>query len=144
MLCCHHGRSLRLPSCVCGMHHALHLCATLCNIMFHARLYIPLHQACAAAGRLYGTSACVQTTGILENTDFVEQAAEYDGMLYARSLVPVGGKCVCVEDGLPTWIGEMMVAKSPVEEAIEFIRQVEQELTDKIRITPKVTMASSV
>jgi hypothetical protein len=79
----------------------------------------------------------LQVTGILEDDKFLDEAAHLEGMLYARPLVKPGAKCVCVEDGLPTWIGEMMVAMSPVEEAIEWIKKVEDDLNHKIRITPK-------
>lgn len=65
------------------------------------------------------------------------EASGLEGMLYARPLVKPGGKCVCADDGLPTWIGEMMVAMSPVEEAITWIRKVEEDLTHNIKITPK-------
>ena len=67
----------------------------------------------------------------------MEEAAKLQGMLYARPLVKPGAKCVCKEDGLPTWLGEMMVAMSPVEEAIQWIKKVEEDLTDQIKIVPR-------
>lgn len=39
-----------------------------------------------------------------------------------------GDKVVCVEDGLPTWVCELMVVKPTVEEAIAFVKQIEAEL----------------
>lgn len=81
--------------------------------------------------------AAVQQTGILERDDFMTEASGMDGMLYARPLVQPGSKCVCADDGMPTWIGEMMVSMAPVEEAIKWIQQVETDLTHKIKITPK-------
>lgn len=45
-----------------------------------------------------------------------------------------GSKVVCVEDGLPTWVCELMVVKPTVEEAIAFIKQIEESLD--IPITP--------
>jgi hypothetical protein len=36
-----------------------------------------------------------------------------------------GSKVVCVEDGLPTWVCELMVVKPTVEEAITFIKDIE-------------------
>jgi hypothetical protein len=86
----------------------------------------------------------VQTTGVLEDDAFLEEAAQLGGMLYARPLVEPGAKCVCAADGLPTWIGEMMVAMSPVEEAIRWIKQVEEDLSHKIKITPKSKAALGV
>jgi hypothetical protein len=45
-----------------------------------------------------------------------------------------GSKCVCVADGLPTWVCELMVVKPTVQEAIDFIKQIEESLD--IPITP--------
>ena len=42
---------------------------------------------------------------------------------------------MCVADGLPTWVCELMVEKPTVVEAIAFIKQVEESLN--IPITPK-------
>lgn len=39
-----------------------------------------------------------------------------------------GSKVVCVQDGLPTWVCELMVVKPAVQEAIDFIKQIEAEL----------------
>jgi adenylosuccinate synthase len=46
--------------------------------------------------------------------------------LYIRALVDEGQKVVCVEDGMPTWMYEMMVTKPTVEEAIEYIKSIEE------------------
>jgi hypothetical protein len=78
----------------------------------------------------------VQTTGILEDDKFMDEIGHKEGVLYARPLVPRGHKCVCADDGLPTWIGEMMFTKAPVEEAIEFVKQVEEEIIERVRIVP--------
>ena len=48
-------------------------------------------------------------------------------MLYARPLVAVGEKVTAVEDGMPTWVAELMVEKPTVEEAIDFVQQIERE-----------------
>lgn len=46
---------------------------------------------------------------------------------------------VCVEDGLPTWVCELMVVKPTVEEAIEFINAIEADLDIPIDPAPKAT-----
>lgn len=46
-----------------------------------------------------------------------------------------GHKCVCVKDGLPTWVCEIMVTKPNVREAIQFIQDIEAALD--IPITPQ-------
>jgi hypothetical protein len=43
-------------------------------------------------------------------------------------LLQAGSKVVCVADGLPTWVCELIVAKPAVQEAIAFMQQIEQEL----------------
>lgn len=80
---------------------------------------------------------CLQQTGIMEDTEYVAGIEEMDGVLYARALVPPGGPCVCVDDGLPTWVAEMMVERAPVEEAVKFIKELEQKMYAKMNITPK-------
>ena len=46
-------------------------------------------------------------------------------VLYARPLVAAGDRVTCVDDGMPTWVAELMVAKPTVEAAIEFVQQIE-------------------
>lgn len=83
----------------------------------------------------------MQQTGVMEDTEYVEGIEDMDGVLYARSLVPAGGACVCVEDGLPTWVAELMVERSPVEDAVEYIKELEQMMYSKMKITPKPVSA---
>ncbi len=49
-------------------------------------------------------------------------------VLYARALVQKGQKVTCVTDGMPTWVCELMVVKSSVEEAITFVKAIDQAL----------------
>lgn len=55
-------------------------------------------------------------------------------VLYHVLCLQAGSKCVCVADGLPTWVCELMVVKPTVQEAIDFIKQIEESLD--IPITP--------
>jgi hypothetical protein len=55
-------------------------------------------------------------------------------LLYDVLCLQAGSKCVCVADGLPTWVCELMVVKPTVQEAIDFIKQIEESLD--IPITP--------
>jgi carnosine synthase len=43
-------------------------------------------------------------------------------------LLQAGSKVVCVADGLPTWVCELIVAKPTIQEAIDFMQQIEQQL----------------
>lgn len=41
---------------------------------------------------------------------------------------PSSPQVVCVKDGLPTWICELMVSRGNIHEAIEYVKQIEQEI----------------
>lgn len=79
----------------------------------------------------------MQVTGIMEDTEYTNGLEDMEGVLYARALVPAGDPCVCVDDGLPTWVAELMVERSPVEAAVEFIKELEKIMYSKMKITPK-------
>lgn len=40
----------------------------------------------------------------------------------------VASQVVCVQDGLPTWICEFMVSRGNIHEAIDYVKQIEQEV----------------
>ena len=67
-------------------------------------------------------------TGVIRSFDALAKWATHPDVLYARPLVPAGSKVTCVDDGLPTWVCEIMVVKPTVEEAVEFIKGIEAAL----------------
>lgn len=69
-----------------------------------------------------------QVTGVLQHVDFLDKWKAHPDVLYARELVKPGHKCVCVKDGLPTWICELMVTKPTVREAIAFAKDIADNL----------------
>mmetsp|Transcript_30006 Transcript_30006/g.71495 ORF Transcript_30006/g.71495 Transcript_30006/m.71495 type:complete len:603 (+) Transcript_30006:197-2005(+) len=73
-------------------------------------------------------------SGILKHTDYLGNWVDHPDVLYARPIVPPGGKVVCVDDGMPTWVCEMMVEKETVEEAIEFVKEMERDIQAKLPI----------
>lgn len=75
-------------------------------------------------------------SGILKSVDFVNKYQSMDGVLYARPLAEAGSKVTGALDGLPTWICELMVTKSTVDEAIEFVKGVEEEIQKAMVIEP--------
>eukprot|EP00775_Hariotina_reticulata_P008709 gene8709-8890_t len=77
-----------------------------------------------------------KTTGILRDTHFLDKWKNNPDVLYAKPLVQAGSKVVCVEDGLPTWVCEVMVIKPTVEEAIDFIKKIEEEMVIPIEPLP--------
>jgi len=60
-------------------------------------------------------------SGRVAHADFMGAWPNDPDVLYARSLVSPGERVVSVEDGMPTWVAELMVAKPSVEEAIAFV-----------------------
>jgi hypothetical protein len=40
----------------------------------------------------------------------------------------------CVEDGLPTWLCELMVSRGNIHEAIQYVKQIEQEIQQALVI----------
>jgi hypothetical protein len=68
-------------------------------------------------------------SGVLERDDFLEEWATHPDVLYARPLAKKGERVVCVADGLPTWICELMVVKPRIEEAIAFVKSIEQAIS---------------
>jgi carnosine synthase len=75
-------------------------------------------------------------TGIVKNFDFLAKYQDDPDVLYARPLVQPNSKVVCVEDGLPTWVCEMMVKKKSVDEAIDYVKKMEEEIQKVIPIDP--------
>ena len=73
-------------------------------------------------------------SGVLEHTDFLDEWQGHPDVLYARPLVKAGHKCICVKDGLPTWICELMATKPKVKDAIEFVKSIADGL--KVPIKP--------
>ncbi|KAI8466821.1 MAG: ATP-grasp domain-containing protein [Monoraphidium minutum] len=73
-----------------------------------------------------------KASGVIRDFAFLDPWAQHADVLYVRPLVPAGSKVVCVEDGLPTWICEIMVVKPTVQEAIDFIKSIEESLDIKI------------
>jgi hypothetical protein len=65
---------------------------------------------------------------------------EHPDVIYARPLVSVGEKVICVEDGLPTWVAEIMVKRPTVEDAIQFVNEIYQSL--KLPIRPEALKKS--
>lgn len=54
-------------------------------------------------------------------------------IIYARPLISAGDKITGPEDGLPTWLAEIMVHKPNVHDAIKFVDQIVKETPLPIR-----------
>ena len=60
--------------------------------------------------------------------DIMQEWQSHPDVLYANSLVTVGQKVTSVQDGMPTWVAELMVRRPTVQDAIEFITHIEASL----------------
>ena len=58
----------------------------------------------------------------------MQEWQEHPDVLYATPLAMPGQKVVGPQDGMPTWVCELMVVKPTVEEAIEFVTAIEKSL----------------
>ena len=58
----------------------------------------------------------------------MQEWAQHPDVLYAHALVQAGQRVTGPEDGMPTWVAEMMVSKPTVQEAIDFITSIEQSV----------------
>ena len=67
-------------------------------------------------------------SGRVTDAAFMGDWPAHPDVLYARPLVATGEKVVCVEDGMPTWVAELMVAKPTVKEAITFVQEIERSV----------------
>lgn len=70
-----------------------------------------------------------QKTGTLGNLDFLKAFEERKGVLMVKALVPEGSKVVCVKDGLPTWICEIVVEADSTKTAVANAEELEKEIT---------------
>lgn len=106
--------------------------ALLCTAGIPARPPVAARPLCQIAE----FSVNAMKTGIVKNFDFLAKYQDDPDVLYARPLVQPNSKVVCVEDGLPTWVCEMMVKKKTVDEAISYIKKMEEEIQRVIPIDP--------
>ena len=80
-------------------------------------------------------SVNAQKTGVLTDVSFMEKYNDMPGVLYVRPLVEAGAKVVCVDDGMPTWVCEIMVQHpSSTQAAIDHVNEIEQALQKEMPI----------
>jgi len=81
-------------------------------------------------------SVNAKKTGILKHTDYLSDWPSNPDVLYCRPTKGPGSKVVCVEDGMPTWVCEMMVEKPTMEEAMDLVKAMEEDIQSKLPIDP--------
>ncbi|GAB4823654.1 hypothetical protein N2152v2_010700 [Parachlorella kessleri] len=75
-------------------------------------------------------------TGILRDTHFLDKYLGQPDIIYARAMVEPGSKVVCAQDGLPTWVCQVLVTRPTVEEAMQLVTDIEAEIQTNMPIDP--------
>eukprot|EP00887_Chlorella_sp_A99_P000154 scaffold16.g154.t1 len=79
-------------------------------------------------------------TGILRNLSFLDKyqarpdSIGLPGVIYAKPCVQPGTKVVSREDGLPTWVCQVLVTRPTLEEAIQWVTEIEEEISASMAI----------
>lgn len=55
-------------------------------------------------------------------------------VIYCRPLVEAGDKVAAIEDGMPTWIYEVLVTRPNIDNAIKFVNDIERAIEPFIPI----------
>jgi biotin carboxylase len=74
----------------------------------------------------YSTNA--MRSGILRDVSFLEPYQNLPNVLYARPLAQPGSRVTGAKDGLPSWICELMVTLPTIQEAIDYVKKIEDEI----------------
>ncbi|CAL5224156.1 g6793 [Coccomyxa viridis] len=79
-------------------------------------------------------SVNAQKTGTLKNVDWVDKFQGDPKIVYCRALQEKGAHVTSVEDGLPTWVAEVMVWDANVNKAISHVLEIEKDLQANMKI----------
>lgn len=71
---------------------------------------------------------------VCSNLPPLQHWRSHPDVIYANVLVKRGQKVVCVEDGLPSWVAEMMVTCTSIERAIELVKEMEADAQERMTI----------
>lgn len=79
-------------------------------------------------------SVNAQKTGKLLNVDWIDKFQGDPKIVYCRALQEKGTNVVCVDDGLPTWVAEIMVWENDVNTAISHVLEIEKDIQSNMKI----------
>mmetsp|Transcript_110110 Transcript_110110/g.211992 ORF Transcript_110110/g.211992 Transcript_110110/m.211992 type:complete len:634 (+) Transcript_110110:75-1976(+) len=71
-------------------------------------------------------------SGLLSSIDGLKSLLEKDGVVWAKPLAWPGSKVVGPEEGLPTWLCDLLVTRPTASEALQLLHQIEEELPVEI------------
>lgn len=67
-------------------------------------------------------------SGKLKNLDFLQPFKNADNIVSVTPQVAAGDTVVCPEDGLPTWLAEIVVKKGSSKEALDYIFEIQDKM----------------
>ena len=67
----------------------------------------------------------------------MQEWTENEDVIYCRPLVEAGEKVVAIEDGMPTWVYEVLVTRPAIHDAIHFVKEIEKAIDPSIPIEPR-------
>eukprot|EP00438_Fugacium_kawagutii_P019522 Skav235655 [mRNA] locus=scaffold358:773918:776398:+ [translate_table: standard] len=74
-----------------------------------------------------------EVSGVLQNLDFLASLQQKDGIVWAKPYVKAGSQVVGPQDGLPTWIAEIVVQRRNANEALAYLQKIQDEIKPDIR-----------
>eukprot|EP00931_Biecheleriopsis_adriatica_P003090 TRINITY_DN10437_c0_g4_i1.p1 TRINITY_DN10437_c0_g4~~TRINITY_DN10437_c0_g4_i1.p1 ORF type:complete len:628 (+),score=102.92 TRINITY_DN10437_c0_g4_i1:255-1886(+) len=73
-----------------------------------------------------------ERSGTLQNLDFLSALRSRQGVVWARPYVKEGSRVVGPQDGLPTWIAEIVVQQATSKQALDFLFKLQNEAKPEI------------
>jgi len=73
-----------------------------------------------------------EKSGILQNLDFLKSLKEQHGIIWARPYVKAGTHVVGPQDGLPTWLAEIVVQRPSAKQALDFLFKLQSDIKPPI------------
>jgi carnosine synthase len=67
-------------------------------------------------------------SGVMGSVDCIKDLTKKEGVVWAKPLAKPGDKVVGPDDGLPTWLCDLLVTKATAKEALDFLHKIEDEL----------------
>jgi carnosine synthase len=72
-------------------------------------------------------------SGVMGSIDSIKDLTKKDGVVWAKPLAKPGDKVVGPDDGLPTWLCDLLVTKASAREALDFLLKMQDDLPVEIK-----------
>jgi len=93
-----------------------------------SRPYIPSKGKDPPGGAVAYCDINATRSGTLQNLDFLAPLQGQDGVVWAKPYVDAGVHVVGPQDGLPTWLAEIVVQRPTAQEALDFLFQLQNSV----------------